>query len=53
MAEVIFLDVRENIGKPCIYNSNKDSGQRTFSSKNLVKLELESYGALEGQFSVL
>lgn len=51
MAEVIFLDVRENIGKPCIYNSNKASGQRTFSSKNLV--QLESYGALEGQFSVL
>lgn len=49
MAEAIFLDVRENIGKPCIYNSNKDSGQRTFSSKNLVKLR--SYGALQGQTS--
>lgn len=45
MAEAIFLDGREDIGKPCIYNSNEDCGQRTFSSKTLVKLE--SYSALQ------
>lgn len=50
-AEATFLDVRADIGKPCIYNSNKDSGQRTFSSKNLVKLQ--SCSARQGQSNVL